>query len=198
MSLYDLLDGDFRHVYDGDMRETDSPAKGYLFLPQLSYGHWAESCEVEMSNVRLFIERHKAFKGKQWILVSSGGGGVHVGVSLRASNESILSDVMGLMEYPALDDVDCSELAMDLEDEAWWGWIREQFLRVVISHYGADHHGDFREEQLLGFYREMKESTGVDGYVSGGEFTIDVRSLSAGLPKVKPSWLPLVYWHESY
>ena len=194
MSLYDLLDGDFRHVYDGDMRETDSPSKGYLFLPQLSYGHWGDSCEVEMSNVRVFIERHKLFKGKQWILVESGGGGVHVGVSLRASNESILSDVMGLMDYPALDDVDCSQLAMDLEDDAWWGWVRDEFLSCIVSHYGADHYGEFREEELIGFYRRMKEQTGTEGYVSGREFSIDVKGLRKGFPKDKPSWLPLLYW----
>lgn len=191
MSLYDAMDGDFRYVYDRDMRETDKPSKGWLFLPQLSYGHWDSSCEVEMSNVRLFAERHKLFKGKQWIRVESGGGGVHIGVYMGATDESIVGDVMDLLDYPALDDFDCSQVTMELEDEAWWGWLRGAVLDSIVRHYGADHYGDFREEDLLGFYRSVK---GDNGYVQGREFTIDVRELCKSYPKSKPSWIPLLYW----
>lgn len=195
MSLYDALDGDFRHVYDEDMREIDNPSKGYLFLPQLSHGDWDSSCEVELSNVRVFMERHKMFRGKQWILVHSGGGGVHVGVSLRAGNESILGDVMGLMDYPALDDADCSLVVQEMEEEAWGVWLRQEMLEMMVDFYGADEVTRFDDASLRALFDSIK---GEHGYVSGGRYCINLKEVKDSLPKRCPSWIGLVYWHESY
>jgi hypothetical protein len=196
-TVKDTLYNDTTNIYsieDGIQRlPVQNDAENYYFSPLLSFGDYDNSCAVERSNVRTFMEQHEESRGIDWIHLSGAYGYECIAIKLLSTNEEIIECLAALSDYPVMDDEDVSSIEMEMESEAWDNWIERDFKNKVVKHYSAwDSEAD--SDTLRELFSQLKEKTNTYGQVeSGGNYYIDLDRLIAGLPEIAPENLLLDY-----
>ncbi len=112
------------HPMEGDIDP------GGFFLPKdLSYSR-LQSSSVEIANVRGFMRQYGEMDGVY--LVGGSHGTAAVAIRISAITQDILDTLMGLIEdYPAMDDMDVSQVEHERIDEAWTDWAHFDFIRAL-------------------------------------------------------------------
>ncbi len=132
-----------------------------ILLPQvMSGGHYADSCQVEVSNHRVFLERfagqcsctrvdgdEATFKchcdasltteiekaGTHQVV---GGHGTYgVAIEINKITPAMLDVLEALDNYPIIDESDLSECETESQNEAWENWLRHDFQRELVKTY---------------------------------------------------------------
>ena len=181
-------------MYNWNKSNTEGiqPGECYFNSPLLSYGDYDNSCAVERSNVRLFLEE---FKDHKDVIVWHGGyGSTCILIDVLCEDEEIIEVLKSLENYPCINDEDVSMLEMEMEQEDWENWIKRDFLNAIEKHYKADS-SEITDEELSNLYYRLKEETNTEYIVeSGGNGYIDIDRLIKGLPEEAPTELNLEYW----
>jgi hypothetical protein len=114
---YYFTDSDCRGVAH-NVPETDTPERWYFQSPYLSFGDYDNSCHIERSNVRVFLEM---FPESEFIVYNQGHYG-HESVLIRCdcNDGDILRVLEALESYSVLNDEDATMQEQEMIREAWY------------------------------------------------------------------------------
>lgn len=188
-SIHQYLYNDFTNIYklENEQQRTTSPyeinqaiekkTKGiYFFLhPYLSFGDYDKSCEVERSNLRIFLEEYENNPDIQHIKGSYGSEAI--AIDINCSDASIIELLESLDSYPALDDEDVSNMKIQMEEEAWDACIKSDFISALEKKFDADY-SIWENDALWQLYTQLKKKTNNYAEVqAGGNVYIDIEKL---------------------
>lgn len=114
----------------GDIKEDE---KGdFIELPYCTYSDYS-GCTVERSNCRCILEDYKEHLGKGVYRIYGGFDttGVLVSVDFFNNNEELQDAVEGLLEYPLYSEEDHSQLEMEIEDEDWELYRKQDLMDLL-------------------------------------------------------------------
>lgn len=160
----------------------------YLIPAYMSYGDYDNSCMVERSNRKLFLEEYKEESGIYTITGRYGSSGVAISFKwlLDPANEekaqSIIDLLNGLNDYPCIDDEDMSNMEYEAFYEALKDYGIEDTQRALSKKYGItvhDYNRDKLEEMILEIDRNGNPVFMIE---SGGICYIDVDDMI--VPKI--------------
>jgi hypothetical protein len=177
---YQNLDSIKPGLIKEELKERDI----FLISKYMQYGDYDNSCMVERSNYKLFLEDHKEEKGIFTISGGYGSSGIAISLNylLNPDNEDKAQNIIELLnslnDYPCIDDEDMSNMEYDSFIESLDNFaIREcndllskQFLLEVY---------DFNEDKLKEILLESDRNLNYPAYEieSGGICYIDTKRL---------------------
>ena len=159
MTIKNFLYNDFTSCYkveDRTQYNTNSfeienePQNIFYFPPLLCFGDYDNSCHVERSNSRVFLEEFG--KDKDVIHLKVGYGEV-IGIRLTCENEEIIETLEALANYPCLNDEDCSLMEMEMQEESWESFGESDFKNQIMKHW--DLLDITPEKSLWEYYSEL-------------------------------------------
>jgi hypothetical protein len=160
----------------------------FLIPGYLQYGDYDNSCMVERSNQKLFLEDYEKESGVFTITGGYGSSGIAISIKwlLNPDNEeiaeSILEVLKGLNDYPCLDDGDMSNMEYDAFYEALEDYGIEDTKRALSRKYGITVN-DYDREKLKELILEIdRNGNPVFMIESGGLCYIDVDDMI--VPKI--------------
>ena len=144
----------------------------YYCHPYLCFGDYDNSCEVERSNHRVFMEMFGSDKdvlerfyhyGAEYIYIRS-----------TTENNEIIECLAALENYPVIDDQDVSLMNMEMFGESWENWIRSDFENMVLKHFDLCDI-EYEDSDLLEWFNQLTERANIYFEVeSGGNGYIDL------------------------
>jgi hypothetical protein len=188
-NIYEYLYNDFTNVYrlEGNQQRTvysneiqqaiKEKTKGvyFFFHPCLSFGDYDNSCDVERSNLCVFLKEHK--KNMHIRHIKGDYGYEAIAIDIMCNSQPIIELLEGLDNYPALCDQDVSRMNIEMEDEAWKCSIKDDFLRAIKKEFGIDY-SDVDNEVLWELYKTLKEKSNTDAEVqAGGNVYVNIKRL---------------------
>lgn len=130
--------GDFRfHSYYGRVIEDINKLKiedisiAYFIPSLLSFGDYDNSCAVERSNKRIFLEEFGGIEGVRELWGGYGSEGV--AICLSADCTEFIETLEALESYPAIDDEDVFFLERELLDDAWNDCYKDELSELIES-----------------------------------------------------------------
>jgi hypothetical protein len=162
------------HLKDSDL---------YLVSKYMQYGDYDNSCMVERSNYRLFMEEYKEETG---IYDMSGGyGSTGIAISLNwmldpvneEKAQSIIETLNSLNDYPCIDDEDMSNMEYEAFLEALDSFEVRDCNKLLATQYLVDVH-DYDEDKLKDILIESDRHGNPSWMIeSGGNCYIDTKDL---------------------
>jgi len=149
--------------------------KYYLFHRLISFGDYDNSCNVERSNVRVFMER---FGSNKFVVKMTGIYGYEaVAIRLDCDDEDIIDTLCALDEYPCMDDEDAGAIIIEMEQECWESYIKQDLKYAIEKKFSA-YGSDMDEDKLFSFYKELCEKSNQHFEVeAGGNGYINIKML---------------------
>jgi len=118
---------DLASLYYGHLHED--PDGPLVEIPFTMYSDYSGST-VERSNCEVFLERFGKTPGVWPVYGGYGTCGVVVLVEKRADEE--IKEVLDALEdYPLIDEEHMSNLELEIEDEDWDSWIKQDLRRML-------------------------------------------------------------------
>jgi hypothetical protein len=196
-TLKDFLHNDFTACYlieDNEQKllsiDIDKAVIGqvYYFSPLLSFGDYDNSCDVERSNYRVFLEM---FKDSPYVKTISGWYGYSaIAIDIFCDNQEILETLSALENYPAIDDQDVSLVKNEIEEESWESYIKGDLLKAIEDHYSLDDIEIIEEDQFFQLYGKLcNDSNTYFEVEAGGIGYINIERLLTALPEELPPCL---------
>jgi len=204
-SIYDLFcTNDKTNVFEVEGRYFISTAhlsckptdkdKYFFSCPYLSFGDYDNSCHVERSNVRVFMEMYGSHPDVYKHTGSYGHEAIFIDV--LCTDSEIIETLQALYNYPCIDDQDCSLMGAEMEEECWESYILSDFTDAIIKKYDLLDI-EVTANDLFSIYRELQEATNTYFEVqSGGNGHIDIKRLIDGLPDICPTYLKPIFYTE--
>lgn len=191
-----LREGDCGNRYD-HYTEYTKEGQQYYFSPMLSYGDYDNSCAVERSNYRVFLEEHK---DSEFIKEVSGWyGSSAIAVNLNCTDSEINDKLMSLLDYPCLNDDDVSMLESDIEFEYIDNFIQWDLSRLLKEKY-EDYfdHEILDKDKFIALWHELKEKNNIEFEVqSGGVGYMNTERLFEGADFTDIIKIELYYQNEA-
>jgi hypothetical protein len=160
----------------------------YLICKYMQYGDYDNSCMVERSNYKIFMESYKEETGVFDISGGYGSTGIAISVKwlLDPVNEEKADEIMellnGLNDYPCLDDEDMSNMEYDAFYEALKDYGISDTCTALAKKYGidvTDYDSEKLEELILDIDRNGNPIFIIE---SGGNCYIDIDDMV--VPKI--------------
>ena len=167
-----------------DLKETLKETDIFIVSKYMQYGDYDNSCMVERSNYKIFLEDYKEEKGIFRIYGGYGSSGIAISIRylLDPDNEekaqSIIDVLNSLNDYPCIDDEDMSNMEYEAFIEALDNFaIRE--CNDLLSHQYLIEVYDFDEDKLKAVLLESDRNLNYPSYEieSGGSCYIDTKRL---------------------
>ncbi len=169
---------------DPELKDNDL----YLVSSYLQYGDYDNSCMVERSNYKLFMESYKDETGVFRISGGYGSTGIAISVKwlLDPVNEEKADEIIellnGLNDYPCLNDEDMSNMEYDAFYEALKDYGIKDTVRALSKKYGITVH-DYDSKKLEDLILDIDRSGNpVFMIESGGICYIDIDDMI--VPKI--------------
>jgi hypothetical protein len=109
-----------------------------FYVPRLlSGGDYSNSCAVEASNCRLFLEENEEKYGVHRMYGDYGS--YAVAIRLECITYQMLDTFRALEDYPCIDDEDSSMLEMEWQDSNWESWVFSDYKRELVKAFNAAH-----------------------------------------------------------
>ena len=175
-------------IYWSDLHNTDKrnmDISDVLIIPRyLEYGDYDNSCMVERSNYKLFLEDHKE---TPFVFDVTGGyGSTGIAISLKEmlnpdneeTAQTIIDTLNSLNEYPCLDDQDMSAMEYDAFLEALDKFEMRDYIKELSAKFNLDI-SDYDEDKFKALLLETDRSLNDPSYMieSGGVCYIDTKRL---------------------
>ena len=167
-----------------DLKETLKETDIFIVSKYMQYGDYDNSCMVERSNYKLFLETYKEEKGVFTIYGGYGSSGIAISIRylLNPDNEekaqSIIEVLNSLNDYPCIDDEDMSNMEYDAFLESLDSWAIKECSDLLSHQYLIDVY-DFDEDKLKSILLEANSMLNYPAYEieSGGGCYIDTKRL---------------------
>jgi len=156
----------------------------FLIPKYMQYGDYDNSCMVERSNYKLFLEDYKEEKGIFRFYGGYGSSGIAISIRylLNPDNEDIAGEILELLrdlnDYPCIDDEDMSNMEYDAFIESLDNFaIRE--CNDLLSHQYLIEVYDYDQDKLKEVLLESDRNLNYPSYEieSGGSCYIDTKRL---------------------
>jgi len=156
----------------------------FLISNYMQYGDYDNSCMVERSNYKLFLEDYGEKPGIFRIYGGYGSSGIAISVKmlLNPDNEEIAESIIellnGLNDYPVIDDEDMSNMEYEAFLEALDSWAIRECSDLLSKQFLVDVY-DFNEDKLKEVLLESDRNLNYPSYMieSGGICYIDTKQL---------------------
>lgn len=156
----------------------------FLIPGYLQYGDYDNSCMVERSNYKLFLEEYGKESGVFTITGGYGSTGIAISIRylLNPDNEdtaqAIIDLLNGLNEYPCIDDEDMSNMEYEAFLESLNDYGISDSMEELSIKYGITVH-DYNEEKFKDILLESDRHLNYPSYMieSGGSCYIDIARL---------------------
>ena len=167
-----------------DLKETLKETDIFLIPKFMQYGDYDNSCMIERSNYKIFLENYKEEEGIFRIYGGYGSSGIAISIRylLNPDNEekaqSIIDVLNSLNDYPCIDDEDMSIMEYDAFIEALDSWAIKEANDLLSRQYLVDVY-DFDEDKLKAVLLESDHFLNYPSYEieSGGSCYIDTKRL---------------------
>ena len=93
------------------------PGTYYYACSYLSYGDYDNSCHIERSNVRVFLDEYKEFINTDFRKLSGMYGSTSIYIDITTTNTDIIECIQGLFSYSCIDEGDCSNMESEILEE---------------------------------------------------------------------------------
>ena len=162
--------------------EVIPTGKYFYSCPYLSFGDYDNSCQVERSNVRLFLEMYKDYINKDFYHLTGMYGSESIYIDITTTNEEIIDTLNGLLSYPAISDEDCSMVEIEIENECLNSYVLSDLTKKIGEKFGISCASCEDNEKLEQLYCDLKDKTNTYFVVeSGGNGYVDIDRLIDGL-----------------
>lgn len=160
----------------------------YLIPKYMSYGDYDNSCMVERSNRKLFLQEYGELSGVYTIFGGYGSKGIALSIKWmldpinEESAQSIIDLLKDLNNYPCIDDEDMSNMEYEAFSEALEDYGIGDTCRALSKKYGItvyDYNHDKMKELILDVDRSGNPVFMIE---SGGLCYIDIDDMI--LPKI--------------
>jgi len=167
-----------------DIKHTLEEVDIFLIPKYMSYGDYDNSCMVERSNYKIFMEDYKEEKGIFRIYGGYGSSGIAISIRylLDPDNEEKADEIIdllnGLNNYPCIDDEDMSNMEYESFLESLDVFAIRDCNDLLSSQYLIDVY-DFNEDKLKEILLEADRNLNYPSYEieSGGSCYIDTKRL---------------------
>lgn len=160
----------------------------FLMCRYFGYSDYDNSCMVERSNFKIFMEEYRSL---DWIFEVHGGyGTTDIAIALKGlldpdneeTAQSIIDTLNGLNDYPCLDDEDMSNMEYEAFNEALKDYGIDDTQRALSKKYGITVH-DYNREKLEEMILEIdRNGNPVFMIEAGGSCYIDIDDMI--VPKI--------------
>jgi hypothetical protein len=189
-NIYKVTDYGEWPVRHDDLSQAQ-PGMYYLFHPLLSYGDYDDSTDVNRSNVRVFEREYKEREG--WKMKTYADDGIAIYIDVTCTDADIIKTLQALSDYPLLDEMDCSQVAVEIEQQAWDSYLKRDFKDAIEKRFNADY-SDPDDDELQALYFELQEKTNLHAeIVGGGNVRINLSRLVDAIAE-PPAFLKLEWW----
>jgi len=167
-----------------DLQETLKEVDIFLIPKFMQYGDYDNSCMVERSNFKIFLEDYKEEKGIFRIYGGYGSSGIAISIRylLNPDNEEKADEILELLRdlnnYPCINDEDMSIMEYDAFIESLDSWAIKECNDLLSHQYLIDVY-DFNEDKLKAVLLESDRNLNYPSYEieSGGGCYIDTKRL---------------------
>lgn len=181
-----------KHIYWGNLNpisvkqiKEEIETRDIFLIPKyMSYGDYDNSCMVERSNYKIFLEEYEEINGV--FTISGGYGSSGIAISLRflldPDNEDKSNEIIELLnnlnDYPCIDDEDMSNMEYDAFIESLDSWAIKEANDKLSEKYLFEVY-DFNEDKLKEVLLESDRNLNYPAYEieSGGSCYIDTKRL---------------------
>jgi hypothetical protein len=179
-----LFYSDLNPIKSGEIKEELKNRDIFLISKYMQYGDYDNSCMVERSNYKLFLEDHKEEKGIFTISGGYGSSGIAISLNylLNPDNEDKAQNIIDLLnslnDYPCIDDEDMSNMEYDSFIESLDSWAIKEANDLLAKQFLLEVY-DFNEEKLKEILLESDRNLNYPAYEieSGGSCYIDTKRL---------------------
>jgi len=164
----------------GDIREIGARIATYV-VPNYLSGSDYSGCSVERSNFRIVLEEHS-----ETVVELFGGHGTYgIAIPLESFPSDLLDTIVGLDDYPAIDEGDMSMYEVDSSDESWECCYESDFRRLINGVLGRERDCDADitvedEARWRQYFEDGRES--VNCYwecETGGNMYVDIERVAS-------------------
>jgi hypothetical protein len=163
-----------------DIKDTLKEVDIFLIPKYMSYGDYDNSCMVERSNYKIFLEEYKEEKGIFRIYGGYGSSGIVISIRylLDLGNENKADEIIELLnslnDYPCIDDEDMSNMEYDSFIESLDSYAIRECNDLLSKQFLLDVY-DFNEDMLKEILLKSNSNLNYDAYEieSGGGCYID-------------------------
>jgi len=167
-----------------DLKDTLKEVDIFLISKYMQFGDYDNSCMVERSNYKLFLEEYKEEKGIFRIYGGCGSSGIAISIRylLDLANEDKADEIIELLnnlnKYPVIDDEDMSNMEYDSFIESLDSYAIRECNDLLSKQFLLDVY-DFNEDKLKDVLLESNRNLDYDAYKieSGGGCYIDTKRL---------------------
>jgi len=167
-----------------DLKETLKEVDIFLISKYTQFGDYDDSCMVERSNYKLFMEDYKEEKGIFGIYGGYGSSGIAISIRylLDPLNEDKADEIIeilnGLNSYPVIDDEDVSNMEYDAFIESLDSYAIRDCSSLLANQFLIEVY-DFNEDKLKEILLESNRNLDYDAYKieAGGGCYIDTKRL---------------------
>lgn len=187
MTIKEFLYNDFTSCYKVENRTQynissleieNEPENVFYFSPLLSFGDYDNSCHVERSNSRVFLEEFGKNKDVIYLRVMYGE---VIGIRLTCDNPEIIETLESLANYPCLNDEDCGLMEIEMQEESWESFGERDFKDQIMKHW--DLLDITPEKSLWEYYSELIDKQNLYPTIeSGGNVYFPSPELPEGIP----------------
>jgi hypothetical protein len=175
---------DLTEIKPGEIKEELKNRDIFLISKYMQYGDYDNSCMVERSNYKLFLEDYKEEKGIFTISGGYGSSGIAISLNylLNPDNEDKAQNIIDLLnslnDYPCINDEDMSTMEYDLFLESLDSWAIKEANNLLAHQFLLEVY-DFDEDKLKEILLESDRNLNYPAYEieSGGSCYIDTKRL---------------------
>jgi len=175
-------------------KHADSEEIPYFFSPLLSFGDYDNSCHIERSNVRVFMEEHEETQGKDWLHVTGSYGSEAIAIRINSTNAEIIETLQALENYPCLSDDDASNLEQEMISEALENFVLSDISRAIDKKLNIDYSNPDPELFTAWIYEVMEREAIYPKIEAGGNVYIPAKEIAEAAPEVMPQWYNAEYY----
>jgi hypothetical protein len=167
-----------------DLKETLKEVDIFLISNHMQFGDYDNSCMVERSNYKLFLEEYKEEKGIFRIYGGYGSSGIAISIRylLDPVNEDKADEIIELLnnlnKYPVIDDEDMSNMEYDAFLESLDSFAIRECNDLLANQYLIEVY-DYDQDKLKEVLLEADRNLDYPSYQieSGGSCYIDTKRL---------------------
>jgi len=167
-----------------DLKETLKEVDIFLISKYMQFGDYDNSCMVERSNYKLFLEEYKEEKGIFRIYGGYGSSGIAISIRylLDLANEDKADEIIELLnnlnEYPVIDDEDMSNMEYDAFLESLDSFAIRECNDLLANQYLIEVY-DYDQDKLKEVLLKSDRNLDYPSYQieSGGSCYIDTKRL---------------------
>ena len=185
-SGYKVYTSNYNKFYDkSNIEKALLDSKAFITSDLFRYTDYGGAYTIAKANILEIESRYPKLIEDELIEVySTAHNGQNMEFKFDALNdENLYEDLLSLKDYPVLDDGALSEVEMELEDECWNSYGRDDWKDALIKKYGEAAE-NLTDEDLDNLAYEASQYTCCGrGEVQNMEFSFDIKGMIDSLDK---------------